>query len=112
MKFNGYNDYELMIDGIKFTDSSVYNGIYGHGAYTEYILEKKFGIRVCYGGGNLLDRELRVTINKREYLIRIGEHDHQPDTVTHFKNVIIKHLRELEECVKEIKNTPFMEFEV
>lgn len=112
MKYNNYNDFELVIDGIKFNASSVYNGIYGHGAYTEYILEKRFGINVCKGGGNLLYGIIEVTINKKKYTISIGEHDHRPETATHFKNVIMKHMRVLEECVEEIKKTPFMEFEV
>jgi len=112
MKYNNYRDFELVINGIKFTNSSVYNGIHGHGAYTEYILENKFGISVYPRGGNLLDENLKVTVNKREYVIRIGEHDHRPETATHFKNVIVKHMRVLEECIKEIKKTPFMEFEV
>lgn len=102
MKYNNYTDYRIVIDGKEFTYDTVCGDYAGHAAITEFILQKKFGATLVYGGGMIMHEQIVIVYKGREHTIKIGDNRHKPDSLRYYINVVKKHLYNLKKAIADI----------
>ncbi len=112
MKYDMYNEFKIVIDGIDFTQNTKAHGFESYAAITAHILKEKYNATLVKGCGMLLLNNIEIIYKGKYYKIDIGKHSHQPDNARYFMNVMKSHMKHLDEAIAAIDTQPLLTFEV
>lgn len=116
IKYNSMYDFKVMIDDKLVTDTSIRSlvdggMVYGHAVISYIILKNKFNADLVYQGGSLFTTDISFTLNGKLHKIELSTRDHCPEHWVHFRNVLVKHCKIVEDYITSIP-TPIVTFEV
>lgn len=112
VKYNGYNDFKIKIDGVVFTNTTTRGNFISYGAMSQYIIKTKYNADLMYGGHSLLNTHVHVVYKGKIYDVNIGKNDHSPKNAKYFMNVMKSHIKHMDEEMEKIKEEPIYSFEV